>query len=337
MKQSFDDHSEKLERYLRALVETYTLRAESTARNNFLAIGCVYLLIFGLGILLFFSLTVWNSAMMTALSLSALLIALFGGYIFHRYFALQKPSQFSRLALEFMRACADSTPYPAGTPSYHTTLATANALLAEQLQDREYQLLPAKWLPKPLMPLTESISALISWRDLFTLKEILLKNSIEECLQLVRSDPVHLTYHSQLANAYVLLSRLYRTPSLDENRDEKRWVSGERYGKKMEEKYRLATEKAIEEFKIISSYAPEDPWVLSQLVVSYRDLGLIFEEIHACEELLRLCPTESETLHRLGTLYFKLGANAKGLEVYRQLCHIDCTLAGNLISHYGNN
>lgn len=105
----------------------------------------------------------------------------------------------------------------------------------------------------------------------------------------------------------------------------------------MDEKYRLATERAIEEFKIICSYAPDDPWVLSQLALSYRDLQLPFEEINACESFLRLCPGDKDSLHRLGSLYFELGANAKGLEVYRQLCHIDCSQAASLILQYGKN
>lgn len=337
MKQSLDGNSEKLERYLRAIVETFTKRTQSVARKNFLILLSIYISIALLGFLLFFSLAVLASPLLTAFSLSGLLLTLFGGYIYHRYSSLQRPNRYRELAHQFTAECTQSIPFQPGTPAFHTTIGMANALLADQLHDKEYTYFACKYFPKAVAPLAENLGAVIFWRDLFLFREILLQNSVEECLHLVRTDPIHLTYHSQLANAYVLLSRLYRDPRLDVNREERHWLSKERYNKKMEEKYRHATEKAIEEFKIISSYAPDDPWVLSQLAVSYKDLGLPFEEIHACEALLRLCPSETETLHRLGSLYFKLGANAKGLEVYRQLCHIDCTLAVNLISQYGNN
>lgn len=327
--------SEKLEREMRVLVDTFSKQASSSAKKHFAIYLAICSTIAAFAILFFFSLTIWLSPLLTALSLSATLIALFGGYIYLRYASIHRAERYAALAGSFVKCCGESIPYHPENPFHHTTLGIAAAMFADNLRGKEYTQLSFKYLPKFLLTPIENLSCFLFWKDFFVLREMLLNTSIEHYLHLVRSDPIHLTYHSQLANAYVLLSRLYKNPSLDDNREDKRWIPKGRASKKMEESYRHATERAIEEFKIISSYAPDDPWVLSQLAISYRDLGLPFEEINACESLLRLCPSETETLHRLGSLYFKLGANAKGLEVYRQLSHIDCSLAGSLISQYG--
>ena len=105
--------------------------------------------------------------------------------------------------------------------------------------------------------------------------------------------------------------------------------------KVFKQKFRSIAERAIEEFKILSDYAPEDPWVHAQLAYSYRDLQMPKEEIREYETILQLCPEDKETLFKLGKLYFEQGQNAKGLQVYETLKRSNYKNAENLIHFYG--
>lgn len=331
----FEVDSEKWERQLYILINNFTKKVKKNARIHLLGYLTAFVLLTGLGFLLFASLLIPLTPVLTAFSLSFFLLGIFSCYIFHRFIVIQKSEKCHSLVSEFKELSSQICQWPCGVPQRHSTLALAYAIFAENLNGLEYRLCFVEKIPQRLAPLLESINCFLFWKDIFLLKEILLLASLQEYLDLVKSDPINLTYHSQLANAYILLSRTYRDPRNDESLGEHRWISKKRYDKLILDKYHHATERAIEEFKIISSYAPDDPWVHAQLALSYKDLDLPFEEIQACEALLRLSPSDKDTLHRLGKLYFKLGANAKGLEVYRQLCHINCDLAAQLICQYG--
>ncbi|MFA6916052.1 MAG: hypothetical protein WC222_06625 [Parachlamydiales bacterium] len=329
--------SEQLEQQLRALIDTFVQNIKKTAVHHFLWLNGMYVLTALLGVALIASLTVWVSPLFTALTLSTFLLSFVAGYILRRYIHLHKADDYILLVEQFGLSCHQALENKFPKEEFHATLGLAYAIFSDCLQDIEYNFFSPKFLPKSLTSLAENISCFFFQHDLFLAREVLLQASLSEYLQLVKTDPINLTYHSQLANGYVLLSRLYKNPQEENQEEERRWIDRRIYTEEISKKYRRATERAIEEFKIISSYAPDDPWVLAQLALSYKDLKLPLEEIHTCEALLRLSPSDRETLHRLGTLYFQLGANAKGLEVYRQLCHIDCAIAASLITYYGSH
>ncbi len=113
-------------------------------------------------------------------------------------------------------------------------------------------------------------------------------------------------------------------------------IPHEGYRKELMERFRFTAERAIEEFKILNDYAPDDPWVHVQLAYSYRDLGMPQEEIREYEIVLGLCPDDYDTLYRLGVLYFEQGYNANGLEVYETLKKNNLKKAEQLISHYSD-
>ena len=98
----------------------------------------------------------------------------------------------------------------------------------------------------------------------------------------------------------------------------------------------MAAERAIEEFKILNDYAPEDPWIHAQLAYSYHDLQMPQEEIREYETVLRLKPDDMDTLFRLGVLYFQQGMNAKGLQAYEELKRFHYKKAEALIGYYGS-
>jgi tetratricopeptide (TPR) repeat protein len=167
------------------------------------------------------------------------------------------------------------------------------------------------------------------------MREILLHGAVDEYIKLVKAQPTNLEAHAALANAYVMLSGIYIDPRNIEGYDDDRWIPSEKYGAKFQAAFRSVAERAIEEFKILSDYAPDDPWVHTQLAYSFHDLQMPKEEIEQYEMIQRLLPDDQDNLHKLGVLYFQQGHNAKGLKVYEDLKRRHYPKTDNLIKHYG--
>jgi hypothetical protein len=104
----------------------------------------------------------------------------------------------------------------------------------------------------------------------------------------------------------------------------------------LKKKFRETAGKAIEELKILSEFAPDDPWVHSQLAYSYHDLQMPVQEIREYETICRLAPQDKDALLKLGTLYFQLGENALGLKVFEELRRSHYKKAEQLIESYGH-
>ena len=155
--------------------------------------------------------------------------------------------------------------------------------------------------------------------DIKKMKEVLFLVSISEHIQLIKETPTNLEAHASLANAYVALARLYEAQGSPH------------------EKFKIATQKALQEFKIMDHYSPNDPWVHAQLASCYHDLKLFKEEIHEYEVILKLCPEDKQILFRLGILWFKQGENARGLEIYETLKELHFSKAEELIDFYDSN
>src|SRR5262249_17342472 len=145
---------------------------------------------------------------------------------------------------------------------------------------------------KTLTPTLEKFSCFCHWKDLHKIKELLLTHAIEEHIKVVKCEPTNLEVHAALANAYVMLSSLYADPRKYEGYDEERWIPPERYSTEMQILFRATAERAIEEFKILNDYAPDDPWVHVQLAYSYHDLQMPEEEIREYELVLKLRPQD---------------------------------------------
>ena len=217
------------------------------------------------------------------------------------------------------------------TAEGRVALANCYTKLAKGLQGAEYRYYQLPKLAEMCNPLLSRLSSWMHWHDIFKMKEILLLHTIQEYIELVKKEPTSLELHAALANAYVILSGLYNT---SEQSDLFRPSS--KLVKLLEERFTWASKRAIEEFKILSQYAPNDPWVHQQLAYSYHDLKMPAEEIREYEELLKLKPRDSETFFKLGVLYFEQGKNAEGLAIYKQLLQFTPQKARALIQHYGS-
>lgn len=304
-------------------------------RGLYFNFAFIALEVFEFFLLVFFSSLIFKSSFF-AVCLALFFLTLFSHFVLRLYLQAQKPEQFLLVRNDYIHACKKLINYQEVIAEHHMALASSVCRLAELLHEREYHYyhLPASL--DLFSPTVEKFSAWWHWQDIHRMKELLLQASIEEHVKLVKCEPTNLEVHATLANAYVMLSSLYVDPRKEEGFDEERWVSPERYSSEMHLKFRQTAQRAIEEFKILNDYAPDDPWVHVQLAYSYHDLQMPHEEIKEYETILKLRPEDHDTLFKLGMLYFQQGMNSSGLRVYEQLKESNYKKAENLIKFYGS-
>lgn len=269
---------------------------------------------------------------LVAASLALIFLTGFSYFALRLWITERKPKNLYELQKRYLKSCKHLLGYNSQIPEHLVELGNACGKFATQLTGREYHFWKGFRIFRSLSPLFERFSCFCHWKDVLMMKEYLLKASIEEHLKLVKCEPTSLEVHAGLANAYVMLSAVYQDPRLTDDR----WLPQERYTEDLEKKFRQTAEKAIEEFKILSEFAPEDPWVHAQLAYSYQDLQMPKEEIREYEEICRLNPQDKDALFKLGVLYFRQGENALGLRIYEELKRLHYSRAEQLIEHYGN-
>lgn len=296
----------------------------------FICLGVVEVLL----CLIFFNLI--TKPHLLAISLATFLMTLFSYFILRTYFQTKKPQNLLKLCEEVLEKISNLS--PKGEPVFEKKLFIASQLtrLSSLLKDREYQFYKP---PRGLESLRQSFEKLgcwLHWRDFHQVKEWLFFQIIDQYISLIKKQPENLELHVALANTYVLFSRIYATPAVLDTDEEGRWSPPEKFSDKMKSKFKECAQRAIEEFKILNDYNPEDPWVYTQLAYSYHDLQMPQEEIKAYETIAKLSPNDYDNLHKLGTLYFQQGLTAKGLKVYETLKEIFPQKAQSLIKHYGH-
>jgi tetratricopeptide (TPR) repeat protein len=279
--------------------------------------------------------TFLTDSSLVAFSLAGIVLTVFAYFTLRLYWLSRKPEHFIGLRNEFIDTCKQVVHYQEGIPEHHLALANSLCKFASHLQEREYTYYAPPAFLKPLCTMMETVSCWWHWEDVHSMREGLLQQAIDEHLKLVKCEPTNLEVHVALANAYVLLSTLFVDPHKQEGHDDERWVHPKRTSETFQAKFRATAERAIEEFKILNDYAPNDPWVHAQLAYSYHDLQMPQEEIREYETILKLRPNDHDTLFKLGVLYFQQGLNAKGLRIYEQLRRSHYKRAENLIKFYG--
>lgn len=298
-----------LPQYYRATLKRFRRISQSFILFHFSFITAI---LAELSAILFFFSFLSKSAIL-AFALGTLFLTSFSYFLLLFYFQTKKPEQMEHLLHEFLNSCRKLLPAPLVTPQHHLSLADALLKLSHYLQDFESNFYRA---PAFLQPLISRFSSSCYRGDVSNFKKLLLEASIQEHLKQIRSTPTDLEVHASLASTYVTFANYYR-------------------GLALEEKAQTYSKLAIEEFKILSHYAPNDPWVHEQLSTGYRDLALPEEEIKEVELLLKLRPQDKEMLFRLGALYFRQGMNAKGLQIYEELKQANFKQAEDLVSSYG--
>jgi hypothetical protein len=295
-----------------------------------------FLILAGLEVALFLSFFTWlGQSTVLAFALALFFLTIFSYAIIRLYFQAKKPEQLAQIAEEFITQCKEIVHYQEKIPENHLALANALQKFASSLHEKEYTYYAPPAFFASLAPLMEKFSAFCHWKQLHRMKELLLIRATVEHIKVIKCEPTNLQAHAALANAYVMLSSLYADPRKYEGYEEERWIPPERLSSNMHEKFCEVAARAIEEFKILKCYAPDDPWVHIQLAYSYHDLHMPEEEIVAYENILRLRPDDKETCFKLGMLYFSQGKNADGLRVYEKLKETNYAKAENLIKFYG--
>lgn len=284
----------------------------------------------------FVHLTFLLQHLVLAIHLGLIFATIFSYFTLRMYAQTRKIGQLMALQQDFRSNCERVIKEKEKGTTNPVLVAQACCKFAAELHGEEYRIYRSPDWSLFLSASLEKLNCWLFWEDIHLMKELLLQAGVEEHIKLVRMQPTDLETHAGLANAYVMLSGIYVDPRTVEGLlEDDRWIPPNKYTETFRQKFRVIAERAIEEFKILSDYAPDDPWVHAQLAYSYRDLQMPKEEIQEYETILRLCPEDKETLFKLGKLYFEQGYNAKGLQIYETLKRSHYSKAENLIHLYG--
>jgi tetratricopeptide (TPR) repeat protein len=295
---------------------------------GFFALFAFEILIFG------FFFPFFTHSSFTAVILGAFALSLFTYFVIWFYFQTKKPLELNALQERFLESCRQVTPSPQGAAEHHLSIAQSALRLISHLQDLEYTYyqMPS-WLKLSSL-WARKISHFFHHEDVFLMKEKLLQSAVDEHVEQIKITPTDLEVHASLANVYVLLAKLY-----SEGKKEEEFFP--LFPKRKEEavlekKFQFSAQRAIEELKILSDYAPNDPWVHAQLAQCYRTLEKKEAEAEQYEKMIRLSPSDNEMYFRLGILYFELGYNSKGLRVFEELKKRHYQKISELLSYYGS-
>lgn len=295
--------------------------------STFIKMVFTALILFELLLFSFFFSSFSHSSFFAVL-LGSLFLTIFSYLFLHFYYEAKKPEQILELKEKFIDACRRSTTLPENTVEHHLTVAHGALRLISHLHEFESRYFhPPKGLFF-LRAFMEWIGFFFHKEDVFSFKEMLFFSAIDEHIRQLRVTPTDLELHASLAHTYVLLSRLYHdySKSLEEKTKKEELL---------DKKFQEASKRGIEEFKILSDYAPNDPWVHMQLAKSYSALKMAEEEAKEYEKVLEINPRDYDTSFRLGVLYFELGENAKALKIYEKLQSVPFPKARQLLSFYG--
>ena len=319
------------EKAIHTFIERGKKRFISLSKSHMFFHGCFWLLI-GVEVLSF---AIFASAMtgsfMIALPLAATVLTIFVYAVLAVSFQNRKIEQFWRLKRSFIEKCS-GTVQSLGYSEYHLMLASSALKFAEVLHRAEFRFYTTKKIA-----LFTKMGCFLHWRDVLRMREVLILSAIDHYTQLVQKHPTDIELHTHLAGTFIILARLYKEPSERAEHGEIHLSKQSRFAAYLENKELIASDSAIQEYKILQTFAPNDPWVYAQLAVCYRHLGMSDEEIKAYEQIMDLCPKDYESLFRLGLLYFKSNQHAKALKVYEQLKAVQFQRADELLAHYNHS
>lgn len=279
-------------------------------------------------------LSFFNPTTLIAIVLAAFFLSAFSYFVLLFYLQAKKPEDLLALKEEFSKDCQTLVPFPPSSAEYHLALSHGLGKFVQAIDQVEYQCFSLPFRFKTIDVVIQKFSAWCHWRDVHKMQECLLLSSIDEHVQLIKEKPTDLEAHAALGKAYIALSRIYTDPRHRGVESELPWVSSAFGQPHMRHKFVWACKRAIEEFHIIDTYTPNDPWIHAELAKIYHDLEMPEQEIEEYEKIKTITPDDSSVLLRLGILYFQEGQNAKGLEIYEELKHAKNARAKDLIAYY---
>ena len=326
-KQQFE---EKIETFASHAIESF----KQITRHYALFHICFFLLglLELLGLILFFSFLTRSA--LFAFTIAAAFFTGFSYFVLLFYFQAKKPQQLIELRNTFSEQCKTALPQQVGAYASHLSHVEALYYLLSGLHRQEYGYYTLGGRFKTLSLLMKKFSAWTHWKDVHQIKEMLWMMIIKQYVKLVQLHPSDLEIHAALATAFLSLAKLYVDPRKSAPDEEHLWISPDYHSTQMRTKFQTAALRAVEELRILDTYAPNDPWIHMQLAGIYQDLEMVEKEIKEYEIILTLSPKDQEALLRLGVLYFSQGENASALRLYERLKELNAAKAQELLSHY---
>ena len=312
-----------IERFLPA-ISRYT----ASIKKAYAAQGAAILLFCLMGILGLLGF-IFSSDFIVAISLACMVLLAFLFYLLHMYIKESTVREALAAKDRIDELIATDNLEAGEQADLYSRLALSVRSLSSSL------LKAPSWLSFLAAPCNRLIGY-FAWKPLHILSEVLFLSAVNQHISRIKTAPTNLQYHAALANCYVMLANHYLEPI--KTYSLMTWpgiLLTSRTKAILETKGRASSTSALEELTILGSFAPDQLWVHDQLAISYRELEMPEREIEECETIITLCPDDHQALLRLGTLYFRQGKNAKGLEVYDRLKSLQPLLAEELINHYG--
>lgn len=268
---------------------------------------------------------IYTSTVFLAFLLASMFLTSFTYLVLLFYFQSKKSEQLITLKERFIKLCKKALSIPIGSAEHHLTIALASLKLTDSIAKNEDDLLK---IPKIFFKFSKKLELFLIKEAIFKFKESLLLAAILEHLNQLKITPTDLEVHTSLTNIYTSLSTLYK-----DGKDKMFFSKSQK--EILKQKYLSCTKIALEEFKILNDYAPNDPWIHLQLAKSYSILGLKIEELKEYEIVYKLSPKDNNVLFKLGSLYFETKSNAKALRVYEELKMRNFKDADKLLDLYG--
>ena len=248
--------------------------------------------------------------------ITSFFVSLFLTFPYLYYLKAKKAKRMHFLIEEFEKMCRGQVHSFEDEKENNFILSYGTKLLYDKMLSIEtYIFRMPKWLFF-FQDFFSLLSQVLHKHDLFYLKELLLEKSKLYRIKLIQKDPQNPKYHIKLALGLLDMHAFYQTYTLD----------------RLEKKYMLL---AIQELKIVHAYLPNNMWTLEQLAICYSELKDTKREAKVLEKLVQIEPENVELLKNLGTLYFQMGRNKKGLEMYENLSAKSIDLAQEMLTFFG--
>ncbi|MDR3624213.1 MAG: hypothetical protein P4L16_03615 [Chlamydiales bacterium] len=266
-----------------------------------------------------------------AISFAILFLTLFSYLVIRLYSKAKKSAELSLLTDTFLEDC--NTLLPQEQHSDSILLAKGNCVFASYLKNYESHIFAIPERMQQLIPLLQKISCWFFYEDVLKMQELLLLKTVHKHIEMIKQEPINKELHASLATVYIQLSELFKKPKQN-SPDSSEWVILAKYTKNMHSKFTQAIKGALEEFLILKEYIQNDDWVHIQLAYCYHNLNMPLKEIEEYEIALTISPEDTEILYKLGVCYFEQSLNAKGLQIYEKVRHLDENIGNQLIQYY---
>lgn len=277
---------------------------------------------------LFFSFFTQTS--LFAFSIAGLCLTGFTYFVLLFYLQAKKPQELLDILAQFTQASSQFS-----VVDGHVGVTRIHALnqLFTALHEQEYTYYTSA-SSRTLSPLIQKFSAWIHWKDLHRMNEMILNQMMQEHFIMIKDYPTDRDIHASLAQIYLWLSELYTDPADLSLENAPLWTSPEYGSTAFAAQKRQALMKALEEYKILDFYSPQDRSIYQQLARIYYDLQEPDKAIAAYEVIVGQHPDDVDALFDLGTLYFEHGRYAQGLQIYEQLKKNGNPRSETLLSYY---